>query len=234
MRKITKPEIENLYAFTRKHYVEYYDLQTELVDHLANGMEARWQENPHLSFEENLNLEFKKFGVFGFSDVVEKRQRAMEKKYYRLIWKELLSAFCDPKILFFILLFSGICIFLQQSETGALLLSVGVLLLATVGMVRLFKLQFSYQKKTKRQEKKYLLEEMIANTGGIHTLLMLPLYWLNIFPGTEFSQKGIYSALLTAIFISIVILLAYICFRILPKKKKEILKKAYPQWEIME
>jgi hypothetical protein len=33
----------------------------------------QWQENPKLSFNEALNKEFK-FGVFGFMDVVEKRQ----------------------------------------------------------------------------------------------------------------------------------------------------------------
>lgn len=29
---MTEAQIQELYVFTRKHYVEYYDLQTELVD----------------------------------------------------------------------------------------------------------------------------------------------------------------------------------------------------------
>ena len=33
--KLTEAHIEELYAFTRKKYVEHYDVQTELVDHLA-------------------------------------------------------------------------------------------------------------------------------------------------------------------------------------------------------
>ena len=68
--KISKEQIDRLYEFTRQHYVEYYDLQTELVDHLANSIESQWQENPKLTFEDALKIEFKKFGVFGFSDVV--------------------------------------------------------------------------------------------------------------------------------------------------------------------
>jgi hypothetical protein len=52
--------------------VEWYDLQTELVDHLANAIEQQWQENPKILFEDALQMEFKKFGVFGFMDVVEK------------------------------------------------------------------------------------------------------------------------------------------------------------------
>ena len=62
--KLTPQQIEQLYQFTRQHFVEWYDLQTELVDHLANSIETQWQENPKISFEDALKVEFKKFGVF--------------------------------------------------------------------------------------------------------------------------------------------------------------------------
>ena len=39
--KLTPQQIEQLYQFTRQHYVEWYDLQTELVDHLANSIETQ-------------------------------------------------------------------------------------------------------------------------------------------------------------------------------------------------
>ena len=81
--KLSAEQIERLYQFTRQHYVEYYDLQTELVDHLANAIEEQWQKNPKLSFEEALQIEFKKFGVFGFMEVVEKRQVALNKYPYK-------------------------------------------------------------------------------------------------------------------------------------------------------
>jgi len=42
MQKLTTEQINKLYTFTKKHYVDYYDLQTELVDHLSNGIEAQW------------------------------------------------------------------------------------------------------------------------------------------------------------------------------------------------
>lgn len=97
--KLTPEQIERLYQFTRQHYVEWYDLQTELVDHMANAIEAQWQEHPKLSFEEALQKEFKKFGVFGFMDVVEKRQAALNKKYNGIIWKHFKAFFTIPKII---------------------------------------------------------------------------------------------------------------------------------------
>ena len=99
MRKTTSEEIEQLYQFTRQHYVEFYDVQTELVDHLASSMEQNWEKEPELSFEENLQREFKKFGVFGFMDVVDKKIRAMEKRYFRIIGKEMKLQLQDPKVL---------------------------------------------------------------------------------------------------------------------------------------
>jgi hypothetical protein len=85
--KLTQDQIQELYKFTRAHYVEHYDLQTELVDHLANGVEQQWAHYPKLSFEEAKQMEFKKFGVFGFMDVVAERQKAMGKKYRKIIWQ---------------------------------------------------------------------------------------------------------------------------------------------------
>ena len=97
--KLTPEQIDRLYQFTRQHYVEWYDLQTELVDHLANSIEAQWQENPKVSFEDALQVEFKKFGVFGFMTVVEERQIALGKKYNKLVWKHFKSFFTIPKII---------------------------------------------------------------------------------------------------------------------------------------
>ncbi len=42
MRKITEQEINQIFDFTKKHYVEFYDVQVELVDHLANAIEDQF------------------------------------------------------------------------------------------------------------------------------------------------------------------------------------------------
>jgi len=54
--KITENQIEEFYLFTRKYFVEWYDVQSKLVDHLANGIEAQLEENSNLTFEECLNI----------------------------------------------------------------------------------------------------------------------------------------------------------------------------------
>ncbi len=83
--QLTNQNIEQLYKFTRQHYVEHYDVQTELVDHLANDIEQIWVEKPTLTFEQARDISFKKFGIFGFMNVLEEKQKQMSKKYFKII-----------------------------------------------------------------------------------------------------------------------------------------------------
>jgi hypothetical protein len=57
-----------------------------LVDHIANYIEQTWVENPNLSFEEVREQSFKKFGVFGFIEVLEAKQKQMNKRYVKLVF----------------------------------------------------------------------------------------------------------------------------------------------------
>ena len=98
-RKVTKLEEQRLYSFTREHFVEYFDVQIELVDHLATAIEDKWQEDTKVSFEDALNRVFKTFGIFGFSDIVEERGKALSKRYLKKIFKITVSNLKLPKIL---------------------------------------------------------------------------------------------------------------------------------------
>jgi hypothetical protein len=94
--QLTTSQIDN-YSLLRQHFVEYYDLQSELVDHLANSIEAQWEQFPKRTFEEALNIEFKKFGIYGFMDVVYKR-RGPKTKYYKIVWGVFQRFFSIPKL----------------------------------------------------------------------------------------------------------------------------------------
>ena len=225
MKKVCEGQVEALYLFTRQHYVEYYDVQTELVDHLANGIEAQWAVNPEIPFEAALQKEFKKFGVFGFSEVVGKRQRAMEKKYWKFIWKESKSIIREPKMALPILfLFAG-SYFLLTFKEGIYVLMALVVLLSLFTIIFWTGKTNSLKKKKKKGEKIYLLETIIFNAGGAFSLMWLPIHILNI---SEVSSN-FYVDLLMAFLIVLISLTSYICFYRLPNKKNEILEKVHPE-----
>lgn len=98
-RTITIEETEKLFDFCRKHYVYHYDLQVELVDHLASSIEDQWATNPEFSFDDALRNSFRKFGIHGFSKIKEQKKKELQRKYSILLWKYLLEFYRWPKML---------------------------------------------------------------------------------------------------------------------------------------
>jgi hypothetical protein len=97
--KVTENQIQQIYTFTKKCHVEWYDVQTELVDHLANGIEKQWLTNPNISFYNALMNEFKKFGFSGFENLVEEKTKALNKYYRKQVWFYLKEFLTLPKII---------------------------------------------------------------------------------------------------------------------------------------
>ncbi len=98
-RIVNKEETGKLFKFCHQHFVYHYDLQVELVDHLASSIEEQWEMNPELPFEEALKNTFKKFGIHGFSKIKERKQKELQRKYNILLWKYLFDFFKWPKVM---------------------------------------------------------------------------------------------------------------------------------------
>jgi hypothetical protein len=111
-RKLTTEEIEELFIFCKKHYVEHYDLQIELVDHMASNIEEQWSKNSELSFDAALNQSFSKFGIYGFAKVKLQKQEALQRKYRNLLFRYTLEFYKLPKLIltfaFTLVLFTSI------------------------------------------------------------------------------------------------------------------------------
>src|SRR5690606_10954973 len=164
MRKITEKEINQIFDFTKKHYVEFYDVQVELVDHLANAIEAQWEENPKLSFEEALQIEFKKFGIFGFTGLVEQKQAELQKYYNKMLWNELLKFVSIPKVVITIALYIGIYFVLKNTGNLGEMIALGALLVSfTFFIVDGFRYLYKIKKEQKKHGKSWLIQS-VANT----------------------------------------------------------------------
>ena len=224
--KVNQEQIDRLYRFTREHFVEHYDLQTELVDHLSNAIENQWQENPNIPFEEALQKEFKKFGVFGFMDVVEKRQAALNKKYNGIIWKHFKAFFTIPKIIFTFTLVGFIYILLKASthKTDIALVAFGIIILS----FWFFIIYISNKKSNSATHKKWLLKEIILGRSSICGMIYLPLQI--IFRSDKLMEHSIGVFGVSFLLVSLV-LIEYIMVIEIPKKAEEYLKQTYPDYE---
>lgn len=227
MKKITEEEYERINAFIRKHYVEYYDLQCELADHLANGIEALWEQNPQLSFDDALQQEFKKFGVFGFMQVVEQRQAALYKKYTRLLWHYAKDFLRLPKIFLSIGLVVGMYTVVSHSPVAY---SAMLLLLILLSAIMLTGMYRGYRKRVKQTGKRWLLEDLIYRGGGMGALLVLP-YQLADFVFDD-EVLPAYASVVLAVWFVAVALYQYIILYVIPSKAKEHLMATYPEYKM--
>lgn len=228
--KLTESQIESLYQFTRQHYVEYYDVQVELVDHLANDIEQIWEQQPGLSFNDARDKSFKKFGVFGFMNVVESKEAKMTKKYFKLVLKFAKEWLSLPKIILTLLLLFGF--YQLQKFTFGYEIYIGVFLLGIVAQFfMLFNNSRKLKQKQKQTQKKWLFEHVLSIQGYGNTALIF-IYFFRISNAEEFFAMGDFKRVYTATLITGFLIISYITLVVIPKKAKELLIQTYSEYQI--
>ena len=232
--KLSEIQIENLYKFTRQHYVEHYDVQTELVDHLANDIEQIWEEHPNLSFEDARDKSFKKFGIFGFMDVVDAKKSQMIKKYFKIILKFVKDWFQLPKILLTFGLFFGF--YQLQKLANAYEVHIAVLFGVFIIQLIVFSIDIRKQKKQRIKTNKKWLFDSVIKTQGFGSAGLIAFYTAQfIMPKSSlmFSQMGDFRSFLIAFIMSFFIIISYISCVVIPKKAEQLLEETYPEYKFV-
>ncbi|MEO8255617.1 MAG: hypothetical protein ABI554_14655 [Flavobacterium sp.] len=227
--KLTSEQISKLFIFTRQHFVEYFDVQSELVDHLANAIETEWQENPKISFEEALNKEFKKFGVFRFMDVVEQKQKQLRRKYHSIIWLHFKEFFGVPKIVVTALSVFAMYIFLAQvAYPKEIVMSFYVVFLVIV-----FYQLIKNKNQQEKDSQKWLFKGIIFNYGSTIGIFILLFQILNFsINRIEFFLGTNLFLLFMAIILVLLFVFGYIILFLIPSKADEYLGKTYPEFNL--
>ncbi len=229
--KITQEQINSLYTFTRQHYVEYYDLQTELVDHLANDIETIWVDQPNLSFEMARDQSFKKFGVFGFMDVVEEKTNALNKYYWKLVWREFVTFFKLPKIIMTLFLIWMFYYIISAVEEKEFILIPLALLIVVIPLIYSYR---AYKKTKKRKQltgKKWLMDSILMQLGGIFYIINCVIQFIIPFQNNK-QLSPFYILIFSIIIVSLGIAL-FVSIKIVTPNLQEKLVKEQPDYLLM-
>ena len=105
---LNEQQIEELFRFCERKFVHFYDLQIELVDHLAERIEEEMTANERLSFEAALQKVYAGFGLFGFAHIVQDKTNALQKQHNRAWLRAMKQFFTLPKLLFSAALFMAL------------------------------------------------------------------------------------------------------------------------------
>ncbi|MBT8189933.1 MAG: hypothetical protein KJO29_05855, partial [Bacteroidia bacterium] len=104
-KQLTSGEIEKLFDFVRSKNVPYKDVQYEIVDHLASGIEEIQSEEPGISFEKALAKIYSKFPITGFAVLQLEKEKYIKSYWRKRLGKYMLKFFQLPRIILTILLF---------------------------------------------------------------------------------------------------------------------------------
>jgi hypothetical protein len=232
--KLTENQIDELYKFTREHYVYFYDVQSELVDHLANDIEEIWVDKPKLSFEDARDTSFKKFGIFGFMDVIDAKQKAMNKRYWKIILRFAKEWFTVPKIVITISVFFIFFMLLQIQYSEYIFLAT-LLILITLEMRIVYFVRKQHKKKEAKKEKIFLLESMIGDTkNGFTGFTFINLFNTVNLTGSDFSSLNMYWVLIISVVLTLLCILFYVSNYIIPQKAEELLQETYPEYKLVK
>ena len=229
--QLSKEQIDEIFAFTSKKYIKYYDVQVELVDHIANKIEDMQKADPDLSFDRALYKVYKSFGVYGFTKVQSQKTYELLSYWSKRMRYHFYQYFKPPQILLTIGL-SVVLFFLLQSLCDlfldGLVISGGIFLLgAAVGTL-------TYIKRRKRRkiypEKELLVlstyEGALINTSFFGNMF-IP-FWVNLPDLTNNSVHIIGIAIVAVIFAFLIISIHASIF-VFPGWLHEELEEKY-QW----
>ena len=96
--------------------IQFYDVRTEVVDHFANILEQKLEENPALNFKHEIINIHKNFSDNGFKKLLEEKTKSVTKKFYKQSFKHFITFFKLPKIIISVALFYGLYLLMNKFE----------------------------------------------------------------------------------------------------------------------
>ena len=142
---IKKEQYKYLFEYTGRHYSRYYDVQLEVIDHLASLIEDIRIQDPTIGFKSALNIAYKSMPGREFEKVTKEKEKAMRKYWNKHIVRFLLNYLRWPLIVK-TLMYSCIIYTFLIFFGSYLSFGVGLILLFLFGLYEHFNIK-SLQKK---------------------------------------------------------------------------------------
>lgn len=230
-RTITPEETEELFNLCEKYGVFFYDVQIELVDHMASLIEEQWEKDPEISFQQGLKNAVLSFGKSNFTKVTREKEKEVNRKYNLLLWKYFIEFYKWPKLLITIVFTLGLLLFFEffnQTKTIMLIYWGLVMVGFAFYLIRIFP---KYKIKGKSGEL-FLLAARQSQVMYISIILLqLPLITNNVFKLNEIdSINNVFILAAISFFIVFFSILLYDNTFLLSKKIKEHFEEQFPEF----
>lgn len=221
--ELTPEEINKLFAFVRKKYVNFIDVQHELVDHLACDIEELKADDSTLTFDMALQKVYAKYPITGFSNLKEAKIKEMNRYWVRIYFKHIKEHFTIPKIII------SLALFWTYFKIFNILGNVAIVTVMFMAFILYISNSIWLNKKFKAQENKncLVINTFIGFVGAAYStpLLVISNIDSNSLSGIETSYNALIGLSIYATFMTISL---HATHYDLPAKLESDLLKKYP------
>lgn len=171
---MNQQQLSRIEAFVKSKYVEYHDIQLELIDHLASAIESELEQFPNQDFEKVLLSQYKNFGLFGFSNFVNERAKAAYSESRKKYWRHFFDFFKLPKLVYTLLVFALIFLILSNLQFNLYKYFVlpYFLIIAFTAVVILFKMNREEKLKLIQKKHQPLWISMSGSVLNLNNLIL--------------------------------------------------------------
>ena len=230
--QLSEEEIRKLFDFVESKYVRYIDVQHELVDHLASGIEDSRLKNPNLTFDKALKMEYARFPVTGFSSFMADRTNAMSRYWVLRFFKILLGYIKLPKVILTLLVLATVLTITFRFGDWITLSMLRWMKFAGLGIGFLLLAYLNVKKKNKT---KYLVLQSYNTVMGC-LIAFIPYTSIWAIAGDNLSmhlsEKPLFTLILLSICVSVYLIILHASLTIFPTMLKEEIEHKYKHLNI--
>jgi hypothetical protein len=114
--EISKEQLLQIDKYMYACGIKFYDVRIEIVDHFANILEQKLEEDPALNFKQEIVNIHKNFSDSGFSKLLKEKTKWVTKKFYKQTLKHFIAFFKLPKIILSATLFCVLYLLMHMFE----------------------------------------------------------------------------------------------------------------------
>jgi hypothetical protein len=236
-KTLTEGQISDLFLFCEENEIKFYDVQIEMVDHLASAIEQKWAENPGLTYEDALWSVYDDFGASGFRKIRTVKEKALQRKYNRIQWSHIADFFRLPKIILTLAsCFAMFLVFKHIDGDYRIVFSILGLFIVGVFTYYLFYFQKTFRIETNTDKNFAMLDYFKHLKGQFIYYAVFPPFNFLIWSYVLFNKFEISSGELflrdsiLALFFVLWFLLMYVFGYFLPKRIVADFRNEFPQF----
>lgn len=134
--QLNQEQIESLFEFVENKGVKYYDVQHEIVDHLATSIEFEMEKSEKTSFDQALHIVYSEFPITGFAQYSVDLENSLWSFWIRKIAKTITIGYGIPLITLLACL--SLSVYYTILTNGAVVLNILNYGITGLGLLALF------------------------------------------------------------------------------------------------